>query len=250
MFNYPDAVAKIANDYLDRVREKLRSVPAHEQAEFIRELESHVYEAYRQTPGDDDVARILTVLRNLGDPGEVVCDRLPATMLRSGAKRSLPLYIIGGIAIALFGLPLGFGGFAVLMGLLVALAGVLIAYYAAAGGFLLAGGLFALTGLIRIVLPDLWDRLVSLGFIRIDGPVGNLLAHFPVFEQGLLILLIASPLLVSGLVMLRLGIYLQRGLRFLFTLVFDWMRRFAQSIRRKLRRGPRSPLPASELSFS
>jgi uncharacterized membrane protein len=250
MYNYPDAVNKIATDYLDRVRAKLRPVPAHEREEFLRELESHIYEAYQQTPGDDGIGKILHVLRNLGDPAEVVSDRLPAAMLRSGARRSLPLYILGGMVVALFGIPLGFGGFAVVIGLLVALAGVLVAYYAAAGSMLFAGGIVALAGLVRIILPDFWDKLVSLGFIKMDGPVADFLANFGSFEQGLLILLIASPFLVSGLGLLRLGRHLRRGLRFLFTVAFDWMRRFAQSVRRKLRRDPSQPLPASELSFS
>lgn len=250
MFNYPDAVAKIANDYLDRVRAKLRSVATQEQAEFLRELESHIYEAYQQSPDEDGVIKILAVLRNLGEPAELVSDRLPAAMLRSGARRKLPLYIIGGIAVALFGIPLGFGGFAVILGLLIALAEALIAYYVTAGSLLLAGSLLSLLGLTRVMAPQLWDKLVSIGFIRVDGPVGDFLAHFSSFEQGLLILLIASPLLASGLGMLRFGRRLVRGLRFLFTLVFDWMRRFARSVRRKLRGDQPSAFPASELSFS
>src|SRR5580704_4934651 len=133
MNEYPTVVAAIANDYLERVRSRLRLVPAREQEEFLLELRSHLYEAYRQTPGEDDVARILTVLRNLGEPAEVVSDRLPGAMVRSGAKRNLPLYIIGGILIALFGIPLGFGGVGVLVGLLAAVAGVLVAYFAVAG---------------------------------------------------------------------------------------------------------------------
>ena len=81
----------------------------------MREIQSHVYEAYQQMPGEDDVARIFAVLRNLGEPGEVVADRLPGAMVRSGTRRNLPLYVAGGILIALFGIPLGFGGFGVLM---------------------------------------------------------------------------------------------------------------------------------------
>ena len=118
MNSYPEAVAKIANDYLERVKSQLRLVPLREQNEFLAEIESHVYEAYQQTPGDDDIARILAVLRNLGEPAEVVYDRLPRTMARSGAKRNVPLYVIGGIFIALFGIPLGFGGLGVMIGIL------------------------------------------------------------------------------------------------------------------------------------
>src|SRR5260370_26673188 len=114
MNNYPVVVGKIADDYLQRVKSQLRPVPPREQEDFLREIQSHVYEAYQQTPGDDDVVRILVVLRKLGEPAEVVSDRLPAAMVRSGTKRSLPLYVVGGILIALFGIPLGFGGVGVL----------------------------------------------------------------------------------------------------------------------------------------
>jgi len=65
------------------------------------------------------VARILAVLRNLGEPAEVVAERLLGSFVRSGVKRLLPVRIAGGVLIALFGIPLGFGGAAVLTGLLV-----------------------------------------------------------------------------------------------------------------------------------
>jgi uncharacterized membrane protein len=234
MINYPEAVAKIANDYLERVKSQLRLVPIREQNEFLREIESHLYEAYQQTPGDDDVARILAVLRNLGEPAEVVSDRLPGTMVRSGTKRTLPLYVVGGILIALFGLPLGFGGLGVLVGILAGLAGMVVAFYATAGSILLVGALFMLLGLTRILLPQMFDKLVVLGFIQFEGPVAEFLDHFSPSEQGLFMILIASLLVASGFGMLRLGKYLLRGLRFLFSLLFDRMRRFAQSLRRKL----------------
>src|ERR1035438_7210333 len=192
MNNYPEVVAKIVSDYLERVKSQLRLVPAHEQGEFLREIESHLYEAYQQTPGEDDVARILAVLRKFGEPAEVVSDRLPGAMVRSGTKRNLPLYVVGGILIALFGLPLGSAGVGVLVGLLAALAGILVAYYAVAGSFLMVGALTMLLGLTRILLPGLFDRLVALGYIQLGGPVGEFLNHFSPGYQGILIILFAS----------------------------------------------------------
>lgn len=249
MNNYPEVVAKIINDYLERVKSKLGLVPAHEQDELVREIQSHVYEAYQQTPGEDDVARILAVLRNLGEPAEVVSDRLPGAMVRSGTSRNLPLYIVGGILIGLFGLPLGFWGVGVLLGLLVALASVVVAYYAATGSILLVGAIFTVLGVTRILAPELWDKLVMLGFIQINGPVADFLEHFSASDQGLFLLLFAGVFVASGLGMLRLGRYLLRGMRFLISMVFDWMRRFAQTVRRKLRQGKHGALPVSEISF-
>ena len=249
MNNYPEAVAKIANDYLERVKLQLRLVPVHDQQEFLRELQSHLYEAYRQMPGEDDVGRILAVLRNLGEPAEVVSDRLPGAMVRSGARRSLPLYIMGGILIAMFGIPLGFGGVGVLVGLLFALAGIVIAYYATAGSILLAGAMSMLLALTRMFLPHLWDKLVTFGFIQMNGPVADFLDRLSPSEQGFSMILFASVFIASGLGMLRLGRYLLRGLHFLFILVFDWMRRLAQSVRAKLRRDNRERPHLGAVSF-
>ena len=64
MSNYPESAGKIVDDYLQRVKAKLRGVPSNEEAEFLREIESHIYEAYQQTAGENHVERILSVLRN------------------------------------------------------------------------------------------------------------------------------------------------------------------------------------------
>jgi uncharacterized membrane protein len=250
MHKYPEVVTKIANDYLERVKSQLRSAPARERDEFLKELQSHLYEAYQQMAGEDDVGRILAVLRNLGEPAEVVSDRLPGAMMRSGMKRSLPLYVAGGILIAMFGIPLGFGGVGVVLGLLFALAGMVLAYYATAGSILLAGAVSMLLGLTRIFLPHIWENLVTLGFIQINGPPAELLDHLSPSEQGLIMLLFASVFVASGLGMLRLGRYVLRGLHFLFSLALDWTRRLAQSVRRRLRRDTRERQQMGEVSFA
>jgi len=249
MSNYPEVVAKIVNDYLERVKLQLRLVSVQEQVEFLREIDSHLLEAYQQTPGEDDVARILEVLRKFGEPAEVVADRLPGAMVRSGTRHNLPLYIVGGIFIALFGLPLGSAGAGVLVGLLAALAGFLAAYYAVAGSLLLVGAVTMLVGLARILLPQLFDRLVALGYIQMGGPVGEFLDNFPPFYQGLLMILFASTFAAGGLGMLWLGRHMLRGLRFLFSLTFDWMRRVAQSARRSLLHGNRETPERSRASL-
>jgi uncharacterized membrane protein len=249
MSNYPEVVAKIANDYLERVKSHLRLVPAREQDEFLREIQSHLYESYQQTSGEDDVTRILTVLRNLGEPGDVVADRLPGAMVRSGTRRNLPLYVAGGIFIAMFGIPLGFGGIGVLIGLLGALAGLLVAYFATAGSILLVGALFMLLGLTRFLTPQLWDKLVAVGIINMDGPLSDVLDRLPPSEQGLLMILVASLFVAAGLGMLWVGRRLFRGLRFLFSLVFDWMRRTAQNVRRKLHRDHRDGYSVPQVRF-
>jgi uncharacterized membrane protein len=240
MDNYPEVVALIVNDYLERVKSHLRLLPPKEQEEFLQELRSHLYEAYQQTPGDDDVARMLALLRNFGEPAEVVADRLPDAMVRSGARRNLPLYALIGMLIALFGIPLGFGGMGVLAGLLAALAAIVIAYYATAGSILLAGVVSMSAGMTRLLVPSLWDKMIAHGFLQMNGGFGDFLEGLPPSLEALIILLFGSAMVAGGLGMLRAGKHMLRGLRFLMTLAFDWTRRFAQNVRRRLRR----PAPA------
>lgn len=75
-----------------------------------------------------------------------------------------------------------------------------------------------------------------LGFVNISAPTADFLDRFSRSEQNLLIILFGSVWLASGLGLLWLGRYLFRGLRFLFGLRFDRMRRFAPGVRGKLRR--------------
>ena len=141
------------------------------------------------------------------------------------------------------------GGVGVVVGLLAALLGILVAYYAVAGSILLVGALTMLLGLTRIFLPGLWDQLLMAGFIQINGPPAEFLDRLTPPDQGLVMILCASLLVASGLGMLWLGRYFLRGLRFLFSLVLEWVRRFAQSIRRKLRRGNREEPLVGAVSF-
>jgi uncharacterized membrane protein len=249
MNNFPEAVVKIANDYLARVKAQLGQVPVREQNEFLLEIQSHIYEAYQQTPGDDEIARILTVLRNFGEPADVVADRLPGAMVRAGAKRNLPLYIVGGVFIALFGLPLGFGGIGVLIGLLCAVTGVLLAYFTAAGAVLMAGAVVSLCGLTRMSSPGLWDRLVSNGIIHMDGPFGEFMDQLPTSAQGFLMIVVGLVLISVAIGMLWVGKHLIRGLRFLLAFAFDRAKRVGQMIRQKMSRDGRGPIPAPKPSF-
>jgi uncharacterized membrane protein len=235
---------------MERLRAVLRSVPARERDEFLREIQSHIYEAYQGAPGEDDIARILGVLRNIGEPSDVASDRLPGAIVRSGTSRNLPLHIVGGVLIALFGIPLGFGGVAVLAGTLATLAGLVAAYYATVGVVFLTGALFLSLGLTRVYLPGFWERLVTLDVIQIDGRLADFLDPMSASEQGFLLILAGGVFAAVGLGMLWLGQHLVRGLRFLFSLAFEWVRKFAQSIRRKRRLTKFAVLSATQVSFA
>src|SRR5688572_19729500 len=215
MNKYPEVVEKILSDYLERLKLQLRLVPAREQGEFLREIESHLFEAYQREPGEDDVTRILSVLRKLGEPAEVVSDRLPEAMTRNGTKRHFPMYIVGGILIALFGVPLGFGAVAIVIGILAALSSVLVAYYAVAGTTLLTGLMSLFLGMIRITVPELWDKLILYGLIHIEGRAGEVFEILSPAAQGSLFIIFGATFAAAGLGLLWLGRYLFRGLRFI-----------------------------------
>jgi hypothetical protein len=89
--------------------------------------------------------------------------------------------------------------------------------------------------LTQLVVPQLGDKLITLGFIHIGGPPAEFLDSFSPSDQGLLRILFATLLAGGGLSMLKLGKRMLLGLRFLFALAFDWIRRFAQRLRRRLR---------------
>jgi hypothetical protein len=96
----------------------------------------------------------------------------------------------------------------------------------------------------------LFDMLIVLGFIQINGPTGDFLENFSRPEQNLLMILFGGAWLAVGFGMLRLGKYLFRGLRFLSGLLFDWIRRFAQSVRSKLRKENREAAYVGQASFA
>ncbi len=156
--------------------------------------------------------------------------------MRAGAKFKRPLYILGGVLVGLIGLPLGAWGVGALVGILSGLAGLLIAYYAVAGSTLLAGGAFMLLGLIRMSAPGIWDKLLAVGAIQINGPL-EFLNQLPPVIEGLLLMVAASVLIATGVGMLWLGKRMLRGLRFLYVVIAGKLGQLARRVRARLRRG-------------
>jgi uncharacterized membrane protein len=234
MTNYPVAVNNIANDYLERVTARLRAVPTQEREEFLRELRSHIFEAYQASANPEEVTRMLAVLRNIGEPADVVADRLPAAMIHSGYKFQVPLHVLAGLLLAIFGLPIGFGGAGVILGLLGALTGATAAFFAATGAVLFAGTIFLILGLTRYSMPGIFDRLVEHGFITLKGPF-ELLNDLTSSDQALIFVLISAVFITAGVAMFWVGKRMVRGLLFIYSLVLDGVKRLAQSILRRAR---------------
>jgi len=228
MNQYTDAVQQIVDDYLDRLRLSLAALPPAEREEFVREIGSHIYEAYQLEPVGSEVARILSVLRKLGEPSEVVVGRLPESVVRSGRARRAPLYVLGGLILALFGVPLGVGGVAFLAGVLATLAAAVATYYVFTGVILFTSVMLMAFAMIRLFLPGIWARLHEAGVIQV-GPWFNQLAQT---EQVIVLVIFSALLAISGIWLLRGGRRMVHGLRFLARLGTDQLLRAAARLRR------------------
>ncbi len=235
--NFPSPVETIANDYLDRVRRHLRGLSDTDRDELIWELHSHIYESYQQEAGDDAVARILAVLRRLGEPADVIQDRMAGAVSDLGRKRRLPLYILGGVFMVLIGFPLGFGGLAVAIWLLAAVLGFLVAYFATGICMVVTGSLGIVLGLVQMYHPELITQ-INQAFNQEVISLGPLSPQW----AGVVILAGSIILTALGLGWLWLGKRMARGLRFLGCLLWDRGQRLWQRHRPRFQAASTDPV--------
>lgn len=234
MSEYPVVVEKIINDYLERLKAQLKTIPAGDHQEIMREVQSHIYESYHNESTTDEVDRILGVLKKLGEPYEVAATHIPEAMVAIGKRKKLPLYILGGVAALLFGVPLGLGGVGILVGLLLSVLSLLVAFCAVGVSMVVAGLLTMVLGVIMVFYPEFVSKLLMMGYIQLDwGALG--LNHIPLVYQGILVVLMGLVFAAIGLGILWLGKYFFRGLRYLANLV--WKKTQDYLVRRKNERG-------------
>jgi uncharacterized membrane protein len=219
--DFPPNVEKIVSDYMARLSSRLRGIPERDRGELLGEIRSHIYESYANDASGDDIERILSTLRRLGDPADVISSRMPEAVKRLGAGKKAPLYIVAGVLIALFGVPLGLGALSLLIGLLVTFFGLLIAFYSAGISLVVGGFLAAVISSITILAPNLISR--------INEAVGTEVVRIGLFpndpELSSYVALILSLVLMGiGLLMLWSGKYLWRGWRFVTMLIVSKMR--------------------------
>lgn len=214
----PLTAAKIANDYLDRLSSRLMGMSLKDRQELLDEIKSHIYDSYMNENSGDEIERILTVLRRLGDPADVISSRMPQAVERLGKGKKAPLYILAGILIALFGVPLGLGAVGLLIGLFVALLGLLIAFYATGVSLVVSGFASSIICFIAVVAPELIDRINYAAGVEVVswGPFANNT------QLGGILGLIVSLLLTGlGLLMLWSGKYVWRGFCFVVVLIYQ-----------------------------
>jgi uncharacterized membrane protein len=203
-------VAQIVDNYLERFKKGLKGIPAKDQDELVKEINSHIYESFRNDPTADEVARILKVLDKLGEPAAVISARMPEAMVTLGKKRKLPFLILAGVLIAFFGVPLGLGGLVVAIGLIISVLALIVSFYIMAFSLILAGWLSAVVMVVRIFSPGFLDPWISM-YPLVSDPTFNTVIY------------IVGALLMAalGFGMLWLGSRMMRGFRFVFRLLFN-----------------------------
>jgi len=220
--NFNEDVRKIVDDYIKRIESCMGKMPERDKTDFLKEIESHIYESYTESGIKNEIDRILDVLRRIGEPSEVFKTRGSETMKRIGKEKNIPLYILLGAIIAIFGLPIGFGGLGIVIGILGVLLGILVAYFATAFGFTIGGlgGIFA--SIIHIIDPDFFlritgeDSFFNLPFVHISN--ANI--------EGVVGIFISLLLLSLGIFMMWSGKYIFRGLRSVVIISFNRIKDF------------------------
>lgn len=222
--NFSPSIEKIVNDYLKRLKLHLKGFPEKDKEELVKEVYSHIYESFVSDPTEDEIDRILNVLNKLGEPTEVVSSRMSTAMVSMGKKRKLPLYILAGVTIALFGVPLGIGGFAFLLGLLITVGALIFAYYITAFSLVVAGWLGLIAAIIKIVDPGILDRygIETMTFFA-DPTLSGVI--------GIVASIICAAL---GFFMFWLGKYMMQGIRFLFSLPMEKVKEARERRRLKM----------------
>jgi uncharacterized membrane protein len=209
--NYPEPVEKIVNNYLERLKEYLKGLPESDKEEFIKEIESHIYESYQNDTTEDEIDRILGVLKKLGEPGDVYAKRAPERIVKMGSDRKRPLYILGAILIAFFALPMGMGAVGIIIGIIGAIFGLLVAYFATAVSFVLAGFLGMVFSIIKIAHPGFLDEVI----IKLGGQTTHFLNPT---AEGIIGLIVCTILAGIGVLMLYFGRNIFKGIKFLWNI--------------------------------
>jgi len=216
-------VAQIVDNYLGRLRKGLRGFPVKDQEELVKEIHSHIYESFRNDTTENEVDRVLKVLDKLGDPASVISARMPEAMVTMGKKKKLPFYILAGVLIAFFGVPLGMGGLSLAVGLIIGVLALVLSFYIVAFSLILTGWLTAVVLIIRVFSPGFLDPWINI-YPLVPDPTFNTVIY--IFGA----LLIAA----LGLGLLWLGSRMIRGLRFVFRFLFEKIKNWRK----------RAPLPA------
>jgi len=221
---YSPSAQAVINDYLDRLKYRLAGFPPADREDLLREIRCHIDEAFASESGGAEMERLLRILRRLGEPADVISERMSPAMVKLGKKKGLPFYILSGVLIVLFGLPLGAGVFGILIGVLAAIVGLLLAYFATAISLVVSGALGIIASFIVIIDPAIIER-INLAFGGAENmhliPSG---IFFSPETEAFVCLILCIILAGLGALMLRGGRYLLRGIGYLFKISWEKVR--------------------------
>ncbi len=223
--NYSDSVDKIVNNYVKRFKDKLKGLPESDQSDLVKEIQSHIYESFMNDPTEDEVERIFNVLDRLGEPAEVISARMPEAMVQVGKKKKLPMLILIGALIGLFGIPLGLGGIALLFGIIVTIAALVFTYYLLCFCLIVGGWVGMIASVVQMFAPDFLDKFNIVAFDLFDDPT----------LDGIIGIGISIVCAALGIILLLLGRHVWRGFTYLVNLPFQKIRE-----RRQQRQMPRT----------
>ena len=210
---YSEPVRRIVENYIGRLKARLKSLPEKDRAELVGEMYSHIYESFQEDPAENEIDRILNVLNRLGDPDRAASDWISSAMVRMGKRKRIPLYILGGLLLGIVGLPLGMTGAVILLSVALAVAMVVVLYYGLAVTLTVGGTVGILMTVLKWAAPGLAVR------------IGEILRLQPDFDLLPARLLLAMVMLGAGLGLLWGGKYLMRGLRFLLG---SWLKKIKE----------------------
>lgn len=219
--NYPKSVEKIVNNYIDKLKEHMKGLPEEDKDDFVKEIQSHIYESYMNEKSEDEIDRIFNVLNKLGEPSEVFSKKMPDRIVKKGKEKNLPLYILSGILIGLFGIPLGITGIAMLISIIGTVFALIVAYFATAISLIVAGFVGTVVSIIRIFNPEFLDQFMR--FIEIESV--SYYFGSPLTE-GILGIIVSLIVAGIGVVLLLLGRYIFRGLKFLTNVSVEKLKNF------------------------
>lgn len=214
---YSPAAQAVINDYLERVKQRLSGFPPADREDLLREIKCHIDESFAAETAGEEMDRLLRVLRRLGEPADVVSERMSPAMISLGKKKGLPFYILAGTLIALFGVPLGLGAAAVLIGVLAMIFGLLLAYFATALSLLVSGVAGMIVSVIFVLDPGLVDRINSVfgGNSNQQIMISGTAWYVPPQTAAVISLFICAVLTGIGYLMMRGGRHLLRGTGYL-----------------------------------
>jgi uncharacterized membrane protein len=212
---YSSAAQAVINDYLDRLKYRLTGFPAADREDLLREIVSHIDDAFAAETGGEEMDRLLRVLRRLGEPAEVISERMSPAMIKMGKKKGLPFYILSGALIAFVGLPLGLGAAGLLIGILATIFGLLLAYFMMGISLVVSGVLGMIVSAIVLIDPEIIDRINQTFGANMHFGVSGFI-DLPMQTQAVITLAVCALLTAIGALMIWGGRYILRGTGYLF----------------------------------